>query len=293
MAQQLNKISILSNPRGGYNKRTGLDKIKALSKEHNITHIEASTPDEILNALRIIEREAPDILVINGGDGTIDIVLRQIRTQEIFTTEPIFALLKGGTTNMIHRDSGLNDKPHKILNDIIRGKITNTIKRNPLKVEYSGKNNTPLYGFFLGTGAIPKVILEARKGLHKKGLHGPFSEFLILSKTLCRLFFKRNLSGDKTLQPTHLALNGQRQDHIFLALSSLRNLIPFVKSNAKPTHAGLIHMDNNKKLRRSLHDKITLKTPENWVLDGEMHEAGEIEITLDTPLQFLSHERAK
>ena len=287
------KISVISNPLGGYNRRAGLNKIDLLAEEHGISHIKVSTPNEIENALSAIVTEEPDILVINGGDGTVDEVLRQIRTQNTFKKEPVFALLKGGTTNMIHRDSKLNGKPDKILDQIIHGKITNTITRQPLKVKNSNSNINPLYGFFLGTGAIPSATLAARKNLHKKGLHGPFSEFIILVSSISRLFFKRDLSNDKILNPTYLSLNDQRQNHIFLALTTLKNLIPFIKSPATLTHAGAIYMDNSRKLQRTLHDKITLKTQENWVLDGEMQEAGNIEITLDTPVRFLTKGQAR
>ena len=283
-------IAIISNPLSGYNNRNGLDKIEILASQHDLPHIKASTPDEIVKALTSLSKKEPDILVVNGGDGTIDIIINTIRNQQIFKNEPVLALLKGGTTNLIHRDIGLNGKPEKILQNIIKKYTTaeNIITRRPLEVRYKNKDEKPLHGFFLGTGAIPRSILEARKNLHKKGLHGPFSEFLILTSSLCRLFFKRNLSQDKILKPTQLTVDNQETNHIFLATSTLKNLIPFIRSRATENLAGTIYMGDNRKLKRTQHDQLTLKIGENWALDGEMQPPGNIQIALATPVRFLA-----
>ena len=285
-----NNIAIISNPLSGYNSRNGLDKIEMLASQNGLYHIKASTPDEIVKALTTLSKEKLDLLVINGGDGTIDIIVNAIRNQKIFKDEPVLALLKGGTTNLIHRDIGLNGKPEKILRNIIKRYTStkNITTRRPLEVRYKNKNENPLHGFFIGTGAIPRSILEARKNLHKKGLHGPFSEFLVLLSSLYRLFFKRNLNQDKILKPTELTVNNQERKHIFLIVSTLKKLIPFIQSRATENLAGTIYMGDNRKLKRTQHDHINLKIEESWALDGEMQPPGNIQIALGTPVRFLA-----
>ncbi len=291
MIQGTSKIVVISNPLGGYNKRHGLDKIDNITELNNLLHIKASTPDKIIEALYSAAKKEPDILVINGGDGTVDIIVRQIRTLNIFKKEPVFLLLEGGTTNMIHREMKLKGSPDKVLQKVISGKVSNMMVRCPLKIEYMDLNNiTPLYGFFLGTGAVARTVLKVQKHTHKKGFYGPLSELIILAALLFRLFVKRDISQDEILRPTSFIWNNEKKDHILLAVSTLKNLIPFVKSSATKDKAGTIYIGSNRKIKHGESSHISLKIEENWVLDGEVHDAGNLEITLGDPITFLTED---
>lgn len=285
-AQNL-QMAIISNPMGGYNARKGTDAFDKLAVQQNIPHANASSADEVLKVLKKLAIHKPDLLVINGGDGTVDVVLSLIRNKKIFENEPALALLKGGTTNLIHRDIGMQDSPHNALRKIIDGSGTKIIEHKPLEIKYIGQQSEPLHGFFLGTGAIMRAILHTRKTLHEKGMNGKFSEVVVLSKLLARLAFKRNLSCDEILNPTPLIRNEEEDEHIFLALSTLKKLIPFIKSTATDEEAGVIYMGANRKLQRDKTDNIILEIAEPWMLDGEMQKAGKIEITLGKPVKFL------
>lgn len=283
---QNRRMAIISNPRGGYNTRKGMVEFESLVEQYDIPHAKAVNSDEVFKALRTLAVDKPELLVINGGDGTVDMVLSFIRNQNVFKKEPVLALLKGGTTNLIHRDIGLKDAPHKALKKIINGNSQITEHR-PLEIRYTGQDNEPLHGFFLGTGAIPRAILKTRETLHEKGMNGPFSEIFMLFKLLVRLALKRSLSGDEILNPTSLVRNKEKKDHIFLVLSTLKKLIPFIKSPATDKQAGVIYMGANRKLNRDRTDRMTIETQDPWVLDGEMQKAGLIEIKLGAPVQFL------
>lgn len=285
-AQNRRRMAIISNPLGGHNASKGMVAFEKLVAQEDVPHAKAATPDEVFKALTELAAHEPELLVINGGDGTVDLVLSLIRNQNIFKTEPVLALFKGGTTNLIHRNIGLRDAPHKALQKIIND-TTHIIEHRPLKITYTGHENEPLYGFFLGTGAITHAILKARETLHRKGMKGPFSETLMLSMVLVRLALKRNLNGDEILNPTSLLRNEERGDHIFLALSTLKKLIPFIKSPATDNQAGAIYMGENRKFERDKTERMILETQEPWVLDGEMQKAGRIEITLGDPVQFM------
>jgi len=75
-------IAIISNPQSGYNKNTGLARIDALANRYGHPHIHATTPQEITQALKSIAAHSPECLVINAGDGTVDLIISVMRNQK-------------------------------------------------------------------------------------------------------------------------------------------------------------------------------------------------------------------
>jgi diacylglycerol kinase family enzyme len=279
-------ITIISNPESGYNNRKGMSAFDTEVARHNLPHIKASMPEEIENALKTIAADNPETLIINAGDGTVDLIITLIQNGRVFKTPPALILLKGGTTNLIHRDVGMKDKPHIALNKIIKGNLRE-ITRSPLKIQRTNPETAPLYGFFLGTGAIPRIILKTRKHLHKKGLTGPLSEILTLGGALLRIKLKHDLNRDKLLKPAPIKLENKEEDHIALALTTLRKLIPGIKSPARDNKIGMLYMNDDRHLKREQTRALSIETEDPWVLDGEIQKPGKIEITLGNPVRFL------
>ncbi|MEZ5814251.1 MAG: diacylglycerol kinase family protein [Alphaproteobacteria bacterium] len=280
------RITIISNPESGYNARKGMSAFDAEAARYNLPHVKASTPEEIENALKTLSQSAPETLIINAGDGTVDLIITLIQNKKIFKTAPALILLMGGTTNLIHRDVGMKDKPHIALKKIINGNLRE-ITRSPLKIRRTNPETAPLYGFFLGTGAIPRVILKTRKHLHKRGLNGPFSEMLTLGGVLLRLKLKRDLNSDELLKPVSVKTGNKDESQIFMALTTLEKLIPSIKSPASDNQIGMLYMNDDRHLKREQTSVLSIEIEDPWVLDGEMQEPGKIEITLGDPVRFL------
>ena len=65
------QIALLSNPRSTGNKSL-LPRVRSFCAHHpEIFHYEVERVDQIDAALRTIARIKPRVLVINGGDGTV------------------------------------------------------------------------------------------------------------------------------------------------------------------------------------------------------------------------------
>ena len=62
---------------------------------------------QVKAAIRDFARQGVDLVVVNGGDGTIHAVLTALFTTEWPDHVPFLALLRAGTTSMIARDVGL------------------------------------------------------------------------------------------------------------------------------------------------------------------------------------------
>ena len=72
----------------------------------------SSDADQIGDALRTIARVRPKMLVINGGDGTVQAALTEIHNGGHFGDDPPpVAVLPNGKTNLIALDLGAQGDP--------------------------------------------------------------------------------------------------------------------------------------------------------------------------------------
>ncbi len=294
------RIALLSNPQSSTNARLGLDALSHFAKSHAIIHEIISNHTECLYALEKISKDTPDLLIINGGDGTVDLVIKLIRNRCVFKTEPVLALLKGGTTNMIHQSLGLSGSPLSALKKIVSflKESDNQLdprllkKQKPLSILLSQKNAEPLYGFFIGTGAIPRAILETRKYKTRYKFMRSLNEMRIILCVLARLFLSKNIKNDAVLSPSFLSLSSDKdhfsQTHVFMGISALRNLIFGLKTHATYDDAGLFYVAEDKKLRHTQARTLSLQIDTPWILDGEIHAPDTLQIHLDESLNFFT-----
>src|SRR4028119_791492 len=101
------RVALLSNPRSTGN-RSLLPRVRAFCAEHqDIFHYEVEHADQIGQALRTIAQVRPKVLVINGGDGTVQAALTELYNGGHFgETPPPVAVLPSGKTNLIALDLG-------------------------------------------------------------------------------------------------------------------------------------------------------------------------------------------
>jgi diacylglycerol kinase family enzyme len=77
------RIALLSNPRSTGN-RAILPRVRSFCANHpEIFHYEVEHVDQIGAALRTIARVEPRVLVINGGDGTVQATLTELYNMAI------------------------------------------------------------------------------------------------------------------------------------------------------------------------------------------------------------------
>jgi hypothetical protein len=230
----VSRIGLITNPNSGpkANPHTR-HMLQRSAAFHLIPVAETHSEAEIGDALHAFARAGVEVLVIHGGDGTVDAVLTRLRTETIFETEPVLALLPGGTTNMTHGDVGIQRSAKRALGDIaaacFNGLPTFGVHaRRPIRVERTDANRA-FYGFFFATAAIPRVIRLTRERLHKRGVTGKIGEILALAWSLPRLLTGR-VEADTVLHPDHVryALDGEmwREGHaVVLLATSLKRLV--------------------------------------------------------------------
>jgi diacylglycerol kinase family enzyme len=188
------RVALLSNPRSTGN-RSLLPRIRAFCAEHrDVFHYEVESVEQIGDALRTIARVRPKILVINGGDGTVQATLTELYHGEHFgVTPPPVAVLPNGKTNLIALDLGAVGDPLSALQriiDIARDDMAPHIVARELIALSSGEaNDRPVLGMFLGGAGLADSMLYCRNKIYPLGLPNSLSHALTALALLFTMVF--------------------------------------------------------------------------------------------------------
>lgn len=208
----MTRVCVLTNPTSG-NNRKGLMRLSArLAAYDEVTHHVTRSPEEACALMPALRDAAPDVVVINGGDGTIAATLGLMLEHWRAETLPLIMLLPGGTANMTAGDIGLASSPARALNRLCRwldmgAPLGESEIRSRHIMRVTGTSDGAVrHGMFLGTGAIMQATRFAHDKVHSRGLRGELSLGLILIRTLWGLIRQ----DPHFYQPTQvtLALHG-------------------------------------------------------------------------------------
>jgi diacylglycerol kinase family enzyme len=151
-------IGVVSNPRARKNvtNPNRVERLRQILSREAVFRM-TQTPEEISDAAREFCREEIDILVIDGGDGTLHHTLSAFIPIYNGMDLPPIVLLRGGTMNTIANSLGIKGLSEAILQRIlsaIKGRVPFEIVRaNALQVN-------DRYGFIFGLG-FPVNLLKA------------------------------------------------------------------------------------------------------------------------------------
>ncbi len=131
----------------------------------DVLHVETEHAGVMPEALAELARQEVDLLVVNGGDGTLQYVLTELLGAGVFGDRiPLVAPLRAGRTNMSAMDLGANRDPLRGLAALLDcaedGRIAERVEpRRVLRVSYGyGIERAAQYGMFFGAGIIKRAI---------------------------------------------------------------------------------------------------------------------------------------
>jgi len=241
------RIGILNNPLSGGNRK-GLKKIReaAAAAQPEVLQREVQTPVDVSETLADFARQEVNILVVNGGDGTVQAALTAIFNHRFFDTKPALAVLpSAGTTSMIAGDVGLKGSRMSALQGLFNWARTNNdcatmIQRPVLKVQVPSLK-TPIYGMFFGAAVIYQATHFCLQKVHTRGVRGEIGAGVALARFLWAVLLKdRNVVPPA---PITIGLNqnvAQKQKYLLVLVTTLQRLFlglrPFWGSQPKPLH---------------------------------------------------------
>ncbi len=168
-------VALLSNPRSTGNKSM-LPAVRSFCAQHeDIFHYEVEHVDQIGAALRSIARVKPKVLVINGGDGTVQAALTELFHGGHFgDNPPPVAVLPNGKTNLIAHDLGADGDPLVALERVVELARTDMmghiVSRELISLTQGEAGGRPVLGMFLGGAGLADTMLYCRHKLYPLGL---------------------------------------------------------------------------------------------------------------------------
>jgi len=178
------RVALLSNPRSTGNIAQ-LPRIREFCAAHpDLFHYEVEQADQIGEAMKTIARVNPKLLVINGGDGTVQAALTELYNGGHFDADapPPVAVLPSGKTNLIAMDLGVHGDPVEGLQrllEIAQSDLSAYLVERELIALRSGANESrPVIGMFLGGAGLADIMLYCRNRIYPLGLPNGLSHAL-------------------------------------------------------------------------------------------------------------------
>jgi len=190
-------IGIVNNPGSRRNRRRpriARRLREALGDDGEI--LDASTPEELSRALERFRAARIEVLGVNGGDGTLHVVLTA--ATRVFGGEPLprLLLLPGGALNTVARGNGVRRGPERVLREVLvrrrSGAPLRTVERDLLRVSADG--GEPTFGFLFGTGTLVS-FLEA---YYATGRPSPTTAALLVARGLLSALVNGRLAAALT-----------------------------------------------------------------------------------------------
>ena len=300
---QAARVGVIRNPRAR-RSRTGV----ATAAAAGALFAEPRTPQELADALQAFARRGLDLLVVDGGDGTVREILSL--APEVFGERlPRLAVLASGTTNVLAADLGTG--PGWSLAAAIAW--SSTAIRTPVEVRRLDAPAPLRRGFMFGAGVYVEAVRLSQRARHTRGLGGAVVVGAALAGAGARTALGSRDGGLRAGVAMRLqhGREAAREEARFLLLATTLERLPLGVKPFGPNRAGMKVLDvagSPRRLRsalplllagrdrpwlaeagyrrtepESLH--VALHTP--YVLDGEEFEGGELVLTRGAPITFV------
>jgi hypothetical protein len=169
-------VALLSNPRASGNQSM-LPRVRRFCAQHkDIFHYEVEHVDQIGAALRSIARVRPRVLVVNGGDGTVQATLTELHHGGHFDgAPPPVAVLPNGKTNLIAHDLGGGGDSIRALERVLElaradDMLPHIVNRELISLSDGEPGRKPVLGMFLGGAGLAEAMLYCRHRIYPLGL---------------------------------------------------------------------------------------------------------------------------
>jgi len=238
------RIGVLNNLRAGRNGREVSRILEVLGDFPAVAHVETESVRAVPEALAMLARQDVELLVVNGGDGTLQYTLTRILSGEDFSDIPLVAPLRGGRTNMSALDLGAHRNPitglRGLLEDVQAGRVEQRrVDRPVLRVE-TLRDHRVDYGFFFGAGMIHRAIGLTHEVFPNGKSQGALGAGLVTASLIAQASLKR-LNGVLTPDKADISLDDDpipQGEFLLLIASSLSRLFlridPFWGRGPKP-----------------------------------------------------------
>lgn len=225
------RIGLINNLRAGRNKRRMQGILAEIEGAKDVVHAVTTSAAMVPTALAQMAREDVELLIVNGGDGTLERVLTGLFAGGRPAWSPVIAPLRGGRTNMTAADLGAQGDSvaglRALLADARGGRLEQrVVERGVLRVtpHHAG---APRCGMFVGVGLLGRAVTWTSRKLPKGRAQETFGLAIITAKLFAEVVAGRD---SELLRPekVRLAFDGTAlpdEERMFTLFTTLERLI--------------------------------------------------------------------
>ncbi len=321
LSSPLARIGVVQNPFSTLNrKRYGVQH--AAKSDQGIYVEQAEKTSDIGRILQQFHDLKVNIIVIDGGDGTVREVLSQC--PNVFgSTMPLFCILPSGKTNVCAHDTGTARYKRDAFNRLLALRKTgigqeHLRRRFVLRVEWEDDFHPPVHGMLIGFGGFREATNLAQSHVHSKGLNHNAAVAMTIVSFFYNAIFGRDDQGLRAGENMSIGFDGKREiNHprfgaILTTLQSFligvwpfwgdaSRAITWLDVDAPPPRllaAALAVFRKRPKpwmeaagYRSGSANNLLIKTHKPFIIDGETFEpgpGGRLRITSDLQVDFIA-----
>jgi hypothetical protein len=289
------RLGVISNPNSYRNLRDAGEVRSFIRKRAEVVHFDARNPDEMFDVMPQFARAETDLLVINGGDGTVGAALTAVLRDGVFEKRPRLAVVPAGQTNAIAHDMGQTGSPRRVLARLFEAaygdRPVRSVARPVLRLDL-GEGREPLYGMFLGGAAFYDWVRLARETLERLGVTRS-SLVGLATAQLCFKYLTGRGRDTKLFSPTKIGINvdGRAEpvrDCVLLLATTLRRLparlSPFWGGDGGTLRYTWVTYPPHRPMRGAILTMLGRSRP--WMAEAGFHSgsANRLELSLSRPL---------
>jgi len=254
------RSAILTNPHSSRNRRH-LPRLRALMRKHrDIRHIETASLADLPAAVETLLADGVELLGINGGDGTIHLVLSALWRASAGQPLPALAFIPSGTTNMSARDiNGGVVSVRRALGALIAAAAGNPTAAPRHLLHVHGTGAEPQLGLCLGMGAVVRGIEYCHERIFSLGIRDEWATGVALLRAGWGIARREPVFAEGV--PLEISIDGERHESrasIFL-VSALEELLlgirPFWGRGEQPLRVTLVR-EHAHRFMRSFPDLL-------------------------------------
>jgi diacylglycerol kinase (ATP) len=204
------RIGVITNLKAGRGARES-DKVLELLKFHpDIKSVVTDRTVHLRDVVAEFAAEEIELVVVNGGDGTLQRTLTELLEDPVFERRPVIAPLRSGRTNSSARDLGIQRSPVLAMDRIIdltksEAIASSLVRRNVLRITLdAGDAAADVHcGMFCGFGVIDRAIRRTHERFPDGRAQGAFGGAIMAAGLMTSLALGRR---DSLLEPDAMSL---------------------------------------------------------------------------------------
>jgi hypothetical protein len=190
-----------------------------LANEKNVVQFKLNNVEEIPDALNRCAAMGAETIIVNGGDGTADLVFAGLLNHGAYNHPPALALLPAGKTNMTAAAWSLTGKLEDSLRALLETRRSHSLSdyatERPVLGVHRGESRPPLYGAFFGAAEVVNGILFCRRHIYPLNMPNALSHTAAASTLLWR-----SMAASRTGEHLEVSSDsGMREEGHFFAVA--------------------------------------------------------------------------